>query len=281
MAGRIFPPVRCRSMPDLLANLNPEQYAAVTLPNEPALILAGAGSGKTRVLTTRIAWLIQKGWRVAGRHPGRDVHQQGRKEMQALVRDVADQHARHVDRHFHGLCNRMLRAHWRDAGLPQTFQILDGRPAVRDQAADEGRERRRREIPAEERQYFINNAKEQGLRPTRSTPTTTSTASSSSCTGLRGAMPARGRGRLPELLLRCYELLAQRAAAPHYQARFRHILVDEFQDTNKLQYAWLKMLAGAGNAVFAVGDDDQSIYAFRGANVGNMRDFETNSACAT
>jgi DNA helicase-2/ATP-dependent DNA helicase PcrA len=95
-------------------------------------------------------------------------------------------------------------------------------------------------------------------------------------------MPARGRGRLPELLLRCYELLAYNAPLrAHYQARFRHILVDEFQDTNKLQYAWLKLLAGAGNAIFAVGDDDQSIYAFRGANVGNMRDFETNSACAT
>lgn len=95
-------------------------------------------------------------------------------------------------------------------------------------------------------------------------------------------MPARGRGRLSELLLRCYELLSLNAPLrAHYQARFRHILVDEFQDTNKLQYAWLKLLAGGQNAIFAVGDDDQSIYAFRGANVGNMRDFETSSGCAT
>jgi len=178
---------------------------------------------------------------------------------------------------FHGLCNRMLRAHYRDAGLPQTFQILD----TSDQLSAikrlmKGLNVDDEKYPAKNLQYFINNAKEQGLRPKDVDATD---AFNRKFVELYDAYDQQcqreGVVDFPELLLRCHELLAHNPPLrAHYQARFRNILVDEFQDTNKLQYAWLKLLAGEHNAIFAVGDDDQSIYAFRGANVGNMHDFE-------
>ncbi|WP_292248534.1 3'-5' exonuclease [Burkholderia sp.] len=178
---------------------------------------------------------------------------------------------------FHGLCNRMLRAHFRDAGLPQTFQILD----TADQLSAIKRMMKAANVddekyPPKNVQYFINNAKEQGLRPDQ---VDASDNFNRKFVELYQAYEQQcqreGVVDFPELLLRCYELLAHNPPLrAHYQARFRQILVDEFQDTNKLQYAWLKLLAGSQNAIFAVGDDDQSIYAFRGANVGNMRDFE-------
>lgn len=178
---------------------------------------------------------------------------------------------------FHGLCNRMLRTHWRDAGLPQTFQILD----TADQLSAIKRLMKAANVddekyPPKNVQYFINNAKEQGLRPDKVDATDNFNRKFVELYQAYDQQCQReGVVDFPELLLRCYELLAYNAPLrAHYQARFRHILVDEFQDTNKLQYAWLKMLAGGENAIFAVGDDDQSIYAFRGANVGNMRDFE-------
>jgi len=178
---------------------------------------------------------------------------------------------------FHGLCNRMLRTHWRDAGLPQTFQILD----TADQLSAIKRLMKAANVddekyPPKNVQYFINNAKEQGLRPDKVDATDNFNRKFVELYQAYDQQCQReGVVDFPELLLRCYELLAYNAPLrAHYQARFRHILVDEFQDTNKLQYAWLKMLAGGQNAIFAVGDDDQSIYAFRGANVGNMRDFE-------
>ncbi|KVL57342.1 DNA helicase II [Burkholderia cepacia] len=265
-------------MPDLLANLNPEQLAAVTLPNEPALILAGAGSGKTRVLITRIAWLIQQGYASPPTVLAVTFTNKAAREMMARLSAMMPIDTRGMwIGTFHGLCNRMLRTHWRDAGLPQTFQILD----TADQLSAIKRLMKAANVddekyPPKNVQYFINNAKEQGLRPDK---VDASDNFNRKFVELYQAYDQQcqreGVVDFPELLLRCYELLAYNAPLrAHYQARFRHILVDEFQDTNKLQYAWLKMLAGGQNAIFAVGDDDQSIYAFRGANVGNMRDFE-------
>ncbi|MGH8779441.1 UvrD-helicase domain-containing protein [Paraburkholderia sp.] len=265
-------------MPDLLANLNPEQHAAVTLPNEPALILAGAGSGKTRVLITRIAWLIQQGFASPMTVLAVTFTNKAAREMMSRLSALLPIDTRGMwIGTFHGLCNRMLRAHFRDAALPSTFQILD----TADQLSAIKRLMKGLNIddekyPPKNLQYFINNAKEQGLRPKDVDATDNFNRKFVELYEAYDQQCQReGVVDFPELLLRCYELLAHNPPLrAHYQARFRHILVDEFQDTNKLQYAWLKMLAGATNSIFAVGDDDQSIYAFRGANVGNMRDFE-------
>ncbi len=265
-------------MPDLLANLNPEQLAAVTLPNEPALILAGAGSGKTRVLITRIAWLIQQGLASPPTVLAVTFTNKAAREMMARLSALLPIDTRGMwIGTFHGLCNRMLRAHHRDAALPATFQILD----TADQLSAikrlmKGLNVDDEKYPPKNLQYFINNAKEQGLRPDQVDATDNFNQKFVELyRAYEQQCQREGVVDFPELLLRCYELLAHNAPLrAHYQARFRHILVDEFQDTNKLQYAWLKLLAGQSNAIFAVGDDDQSIYAFRGANVGNMRDFE-------
>ncbi|WP_354683988.1 UvrD-helicase domain-containing protein [Cupriavidus necator] len=269
-------------MSDLLANLNAEQLAAVTLPDEPALILAGAGSGKTRVLTTRIAWLIQNGHVSPAGILAVTFTNKAAKEMQTRLSAMLPINTRGMwIGTFHGLCNRMLRAHFRDAGLPQTFAILDSQ----DQLSAIKRLLKSLNVddekyPPKNLQYFINNAKEQGLRPA---DVEANDDFNKRFVDLYAAydMQCQREGVVDfaELLLRCYELLRYNdAIRQHYQHRFRHVLVDEFQDTNVLQYQWLKLLAGYGTqnpaAVFAVGDDDQSIYAFRGANVGNMRDFE-------
>ncbi|GAB3627069.1 DNA helicase [Pandoraea terrae] len=265
-------------MPDLLANLNPEQLAAVTLPDEPALILAGAGSGKTRVLTTRIAWLIQNGHVSPAGILAVTFTNKAAKEMQARLGAMLPISTRAMwIGTFHGLCNRMLRAHYRDAGLPQSFQILDQADQLSSiKRMMKGLNVDDEKYPPKNLQYFINSAKEQGLRPNE---VEANDAFNQKFVELYQAYQDQcqreGVVDFAELLLRCFELLKHNEPLrTHYQARFRHILVDEFQDTNKLQYAWLKMLAGQQSAVFAVGDDDQSIYAFRGANVGNMSDFE-------
>ncbi|OXH81404.1 DNA helicase II, partial [Burkholderia multivorans] len=235
-------------------------------------------SGKTRVLITRIAWLIQQGYASPATVLAVTFTNKAAREMMARLSAMMPIDTRGMwIGTFHGLCNRMLRAHYRDAGLPQTFQILD----TADQLSAIKRLMKTLNVddekyPPKNVQYFINNAKEQGLRPDK---VDASDNFNRKFVELYQAYDQQcqreGVVDFPELLLRCYELLAYNAPLrAHYQARFRHILVDEFQDTNKLQYAWLKMLAGGQNAIFAVGDDDQSIYAFRGANVGNMRDFE-------
>jgi DNA helicase-2/ATP-dependent DNA helicase PcrA len=228
----------------LLQNLNAEQRAAVTLPAEHALILAGAGSGKTRVLTTRIAWLLQTGQVTPGGVLAVTFTNKAAKELMTRLTSMlpVNVHGMWIGT-FHGLCNRFLRAHFKIANLPQSFQILD----TQDQLSSIKRLYKQFNVdderfPAKKMQQFIGGCKEDGLRDND---------------------PIR----------------------EHYQRRFRHILIDEFQDTNKLQYAWIKMLAGTGahgsaddefnpsGCVLAVGDDDQSIYAFRGARVGNMADF--------
>ena len=266
-------------MPSLLDALNPEQLQAVTLPNQHALILAGAGSGKTRVLTTRIAWLIQTGAVSPAGVLAVTFTNKAAKEMLTRVSAMLPVSTRGMwIGTFHGLCNRMLRAHHRDAGLPQTFQILD----TQDQAAmvkrvlkglnvDEDR------FPPKQVQWFINDQKEEGLRPRD--VAAGYDEFSRRAVELYAAYDEQCQKEavvdFPELLLRCHELLARNEVLrTHYQARFRHVLVDEFQDTNRLQYKWLKLLVGRGSAMFAVGDDDQSIYGFRHANVGNMADFE-------
>ncbi len=265
-------------MQNLLHNLNPEQLAAVTLPAQSALILAGAGSGKTRVLTTRIAWLIQTGQVSPAGVLAVTFTNKAAKEMMSRLSAMLPINTRGMwIGTFHGLCNRLLRAHYRDAGLPQTFQILDSadqlsaiKRLLKTLNVDDEK------YPARNLMYFINGAKEQGLRAKDVEAyddynrrfVELYDAYDNQC-------QREGVVDFAELLLRSYELLTRnQPLREHYQSRFRHILVDEFQDTNNLQYNWLKLMAGEHNAVFAVGDDDQSIYAFRGANVGNMTAFE-------
>jgi DNA helicase-2/ATP-dependent DNA helicase PcrA len=262
----------------LLDNLNPEQLAAVTLPDQSALILAGAGSGKTRVLTTRIAWLVQTGNASPGGILAVTFTNKAAKEMLARISAMLPINIRGMwVGTFHGLCNRFLRAHHRDAGLPQLFQILDSQDqhaaikrVLKALNADEER------FPAREVQYFINAAKEEGRRAKDVEVTDEITRRFADIYSAYDEQCQReGVVDFAELLLRTYEVLSKNEVLrEHYRNRFKYILVDEFQDTNRLQYRWLKLLAGPKNVVFAVGDDDQSIYAFRGANVGNMAEFE-------
>jgi DNA helicase-2/ATP-dependent DNA helicase PcrA len=265
-------------MQNLTHNLNPEQLAAVTLPAQSALILAGAGSGKTRVLTTRIAWLIQTGQISPHSVLAVTFTNKSAKEMLTRLSSMLPINTRGMwIGTFHGICNRLLRAHYRDAGLPQTFQILDSQ----DQLSFIKRLLKENNIddekyPPRTLMYFINSAKDQGLRASQVDAYDEISRKLAALYDLYDLQCQRqGVVDFAELLLRTYELLSRnQPLREHYQARFKHILVDEFQDTNDLQYKWLKLMAGTQSAVFAVGDDDQSIYAFRGANVGNMSAFE-------
>ncbi|MGE5088727.1 MAG: UvrD-helicase domain-containing protein [Candidatus Levyibacteriota bacterium] len=266
----------------LLSDLNPEQLAAVTLPHASALILAGAGSGKTRVLTTRIAWLLATGQASPLSILAVTFTNKAAKEMLVRLSALTPLNTRGMwIGTFHGLCNRMLRAHYRDAGLPQLFQILD----TADQLALIKRMYRAHGIdderyPPRELQWFIADAKEHGLRPNAVEAGDEMSRRRVEHYALYEAMCQReGVVDFAELLLRSFELLERNdAIREHYRRRFSDLLVDEFQDTNVLQYRWLRLLAGPDAAVFAVGDDDQSIYAFRGADVGNMRSFERDFA---
>src|SRR4051794_18269241 len=253
----------------LLQNLNPEQRAAVTLPNEHALILAGAGSGKTRVLTTRIAWLLSTGQVSPGGVMAVTFTNKAAKEMMTRLSAMLPVNVRGMwIGTFHGLCNRFLRAHYKMANLPQSFQILDTQDQLsaikrlmKQFNVDEER------FPAKETQWFIAGCKEDGLRPADVTTRSEEDRRKVELYSLYEEQCQReGVVDFGELMLRSYELLRDNdPIRQHYQRRFRHILVDEFQDTNRLQYAWLKIFAiepngtPAGNAIFAVGDDDQSI----------------------
>ncbi|CAN5358972.1 UvrD-helicase domain-containing protein [soil metagenome] len=262
----------------LLHNLNPEQLAAVTLPARPALILAGAGSGKTRVLTTRIAWLLQTGQLSPGGVMAVTFTNKAAKEMLIRLGAMLPIPVRGMwIGTFHGLCNRFLRAHWKLAALPQGFQILDSadqlsavKRVIKAMNLDEER------FVPKQVTWFIAGAKDNGYRPKDcEVKDEQSRIQVQVYQAYEEQCQREGVVDFAELMLRTYELMRDNAALrEHYQRRFRHILVDEFQDTNKLQYAWLKIFAGPDTAVFAVGDDDQSIYAFRGAQVGNMSAFE-------
>jgi DNA helicase II / ATP-dependent DNA helicase PcrA len=275
----------------LLNHLNPEQLAAVTLPDAHALILAGAGSGKTRVLTTRIAWLLQTGQVSPGGMMAVTFTNKAAKEMLLRLSAMLPVNVRGMwIGTFHGLCNRFLRAHYKMAGLPQSFAILD----TQDQLSAIKRLCKQFNIDEEryvpkQLMYFISGAKEEGERPKDIKAHDEETRKKVEIYELYEAQCLReGVVDFGELILRSYEVLRDNPPIrEHYNRRFRHILIDEFQDTNKLQYAWIKMFSGhnaidhsgsssqnsSKSSVFAVGDDDQSIYAFRGARVGNMADF--------
>ena len=269
-------------MPDLLDQLNPQQRAAVTLPDEHALILAGAGSGKTRVLTTRIAWLISSGRVSPASILAVTFTNKAAREMQTRLAAMLPISIRGMwIGTFHGLCNRMLRAHHRDCALPQSFQILD----TQDQLSAvkrllKGLNVDDQKFPPKNVQYFISGNKEEGRRPDKVEIIDDHTARLVEFYRAYDDQCQReGVVDFAELMLRSYELLQRNEPLrEHYQHRFRHVLIDEFQDTNDLQYRWLKMLSGPDTRLFAVGDDDQSIYSFRGAKVANMAAFEREFA---
>ena len=266
----------------LVSALNPPQKEAVTAPPEHRLVLAGAGSGKTRVLTHRIAWLIA----VENVSPHSVLAvtftNKAAAEMKARIEQLLAIPVRSLwVGTFHGIAHRMLRLHWKEAHLPQNFQILD----ADDQQRLVKRVLRSLELPEDKwppKQVtaFINGQKEEGIRPqalqdqgdfAQRQMVRVYTAYQQQC-------EANGLVDFAELLLRAHELCRDNAdLQAHYRGRFRHILVDEFQDTNTLQYNWLRVLAGDSGVLFAVGDDDQSVYSWRGAKVENMmrlsRDF--------
>jgi superfamily I DNA/RNA helicase len=252
-------------MSRLLENLNPEQLKAVTLPRSSALILAGAGSGKTRVLTTRIAYLIESRQASPGGILAVTFTNKAAREMLTRLSAMLPINTRGMwVGTFHGICNRLLRAHHREAGLPQLFQILDSadqlsliKRLAKAQALDEEK------YPPRQLQQFINNSKEAGLR---ANAVEAGDEFSRRMVAFYADYDAQcnreGVVDFAELLLRTFELLARNLdLLTHYQSRFRYILVDEFQDTNKLQYKWIKLLAGSNGCVFAVGDDDQCLPA--------------------
>lgn len=266
----------------LLSDLNPQQLEAITLPHQSVLVLAGAGSGKTRVLTTRIAYLIQSGQASPHGILAVTFTNKAAKEMLTRITAMLPINIRGMwVGTFHGLCHRMLRSHHYEAGLSQSFQIMDStdqlafiRRTLKNLGADE------KKFPPRQVQWFINNAKEAGLRADFVTVDDTfSRRMLEFYRAYEQQCYKEGMVDFAELLLRSYEMLNRnKVLCQHYKERFSHILVDEFQDTNPLQYHWLKLLATVGSkdssAVFVVGDDDQSIYAFRGAYTGNMREFE-------
>ncbi|MGZ8155768.1 MAG: UvrD-helicase domain-containing protein [Burkholderiales bacterium] len=264
--------------PHFLEGLNPEQLEAVTLPAQSALILAGAGSGKTRVLTTRVAWLVQTGQVSPHGILAVTFTNKAAKEMLARIAAMLPINTRGMwVGTFHGLCNRMLRAHYREAGLPQLFQILDSQDQLavvkrimRGMNLDEER------YPPRQTAWFIAGNKEEGRRAAEvEAYDEVSRRMIEVYAAYDQQCQREGVVDFGELLLRSYELLSRNdTLREHYRDRFKHILVDEFQDTNRLQYRWLCLLAGPQNHIFAVGDDDQSIYAFRGASSANMQELQ-------
>ena len=265
-----------------LTGLNEQQLEAVTLPHQPALILAGAGSGKTRVLTTRIAWLIQTGQASPAGLLAVTFTNKAAKEMLARIAGMLPINTRGMwVGTFHGLCNRMLRAHYREAGLPQLFQILDSQDQLAlikrlMKAANVDEQK----FPPRQIAWYINGHKDAGKRAVDADGYDAFSRRMQELYAIYDEQCQReGVVDFAELLLRSHELLSKNEILrDHYRGRFRHILVDEFQDTNRLQYQWLRLLAGRENAIFAVGDDDQSIYAFRGASAANMQDLQQDFA---
>ena len=264
--------------PEFLNGLNDQQKAAVTVENGSILVLAGAGSGKTRVLTTRIAWLLSVGKVNSQEIMAVTFTNKAAKEMLLRIGSMLPYNLRGMwVGTFHGLCNRMLRHHHEQAALPESFQILD----MQDQLSSIKRLMKNLNVDTDkivprQVQKFINAAKDEGLRPDNIDDPN---GFNREFIGLYDAYDSQcqkeGVVDFGELLLRSLELLKRSdSIREHYQSRFKHILVDEFQDTNSLQYSWLKLLSCQSTNVLAVGDDDQSIYAFRGANVANMQYFE-------
>jgi DNA helicase-2/ATP-dependent DNA helicase PcrA len=264
---------------DILSPLNDAQRDAVAAENQNMLVLAGAGSGKTRVLVHRIAWLIRaedySPWSILAV----TFTNKAAREMRSRIEDMLQipSHGMWVGT-FHGLTHRLLKAHWRDAGLPQNFQILDSddqlrlvKRVCRDLDLDDSR------WPPKQAMWYINGAKDEGLRSAHVDVPPGDLFAQTMQQVYRAYEIACDRAGLvdfAELLLRAHELwLNKPEVLHHYQGRFRQILVDEFQDTNTIQYAWLRVLAGTQIPVVAVGDDDQSIYGWRGAKIENIQRF--------
>ncbi len=264
--------------PRLLEGLNAAQREAVTAPPGHYLVLAGAGSGKTRVLTQRIAWLLREQQVSPWAALAVTFTNKAAGEMRGRAESLLGHQARGLSiGTFHGIAHRILRQHWREAGLPENFQILD--------ADDQQRliKRTVQSLDLDEKLFlprqvawFINAAKDEGKRP--DALDAGYSASQRSLIEIYRAyeVACRQAGLVDfgELLLRAHELwLGNDALLAHYRERYRHLLVDEFQDTNRVQYAWIRVLAGDSGQVFVVGDDDQSIYGWRGAKVEHMQDF--------
>jgi DNA helicase-2/ATP-dependent DNA helicase PcrA len=270
----------------ILNPLNAAQRAAVTAPVGPVLVLAGAGSGKTRVLTHRIAWLIQ----TEGVSPHSVLAVTFTNKAAAEMRGRVEQllgvpgGALWLGT-FHGLAHRLLRQHWREAGLAQSFQILDAEDQLRlikkllkSQELDENRW-----VPREV-QYFINKHKDEGRRPQhlKAGQDATEAQMLKLYAQYEQSCARSGVIDFAELLLRAYELWRDNTELlRHYRGRFRHVLVDEFQDTNAIQYAWIRLLVGSDGAPYVVADDDQSIYRWRGARVENLQKFREDFPHAT
>ncbi|MEK1941768.1 MAG: UvrD-helicase domain-containing protein, partial [Pseudomonas sp.] len=265
----------------LLNSLNDAQRQAVAAPLGRQLVLAGAGSGKTRVLVHRIAWLIQ----VENASPHSILSVTFTNKAAAEMRHRIEQllglnPAGMWVGTFHGLAHRLLRAHWQEAGLSQSFQILDSddqqrlvKRVIRELGLDEQR------WPARQAQWFINGQKDEGLRPKHIQPSGDMFLATmrSIYEAYEAACLRAGVIDFSELLLRALDLWRDHPGLlEHYQRRFRHILVDEFQDTNAVQYAWLRMLGKGGDSLMVVGDDDQSIYGWRGAKIENIHQYSSD-----
>lgn len=262
----------------ILDSLNEAQREAVTAPVGHQLVLAGAGSGKTRVLTYRIAWLVQKEGLSPANILAVTFTNKAASEMRGRIEELLGPTARTMwIGTFHGLAHRLLRTHWRDANLPEGFQILDSDDQQRlvkrvmiAMGLDEDR------WQPKQAQWFINNKKDEGLEP-HHIPDYGDMVTRTMVKVYRAyeeACQRTGSIDFADLLLKTHRLWTTRPdILAHYQERFRCILVDEFQDTNSIQYAWIRLLAGKQNAVMIVGDDDQSIYGWRGAKVENIMRF--------
>ena len=268
----------------ILEGLNDPQREAVTAPLGNLLVVAGAGSGKTRVLVHRIAWLVE----AEGVSPSGVLAvtftNKAAAEMRARVEALLGGPARAMwVGTFHGIAHRLLRMHWRDAQLSDNFQILDAEDQLRlVKRVMRGLDLDEQKWPARQAAWFINAQKDEGRRA-KDVQTAGKdifvTTHAKVYAAYEELCQQAGVVDFAELLLRSHELWLQRAdLLDHYQRRFKHLLVDEFQDTNRIQYAWLRVLAGAGGKVWAVGDDDQSIYGWRGAKIENIHHFRRDFA---
>jgi len=263
----------------ILDPLNDAQRQAVTAPLAPTLVLAGAGSGKTRVLTHRVEWLVQvEGVSPHGILAVTFTNKAAGEMRHRIETQLGLPSAPLWIGTFHGICHRLLRMHWREAGLPQGFQILDGedqqrlvKKIIRGLNLDEARW-----VPKEVT-WFINAQKDEGLRPKhlKDEGDPTRRQLIKLYEAYEETSRRNGVVDFAELLLRSCELWSEvPGLADHYRARFAHVLVDEFQDTNTIQYRWMKSLVGATSVPYVVGDDDQSIYRWRGARVENLRQYQ-------
>ena len=263
---------------DIIEPLNSAQRQAVTTESRNSLVLAGAGSGKTRVLVHRIAWLIRaeqiSPWSILAV----TFTNKAAKEMKGRIESLLNMPTGNLwVGTFHGLAHRLLRNHWQEAKLPQNFQILDSedqlrlvRRLIKEMNLNEER------WPPKQAQWFINEQKDKGIRSHQIDPVHDHWLRQmvEVYMAYEAACQRSGLVDFAEILLRAHEMwLNNPELLTHYRNRFSHILVDEFQDTNTIQYAWIRLLAGDSGSLFVVGDDDQSVYGWRGAQVENIRSF--------